>query len=63
MLDPASSVAKGDPLIEKSLGTATGAGDAVWTSDQTPMLLHVFEFITRSALLAWMSEPNRPVRS
>lgn len=38
---------------EKPLGLASGVLSGVWLQGDTPMLLHIFEYITRSALLAW----------
>lgn len=42
-----------DLYTEKPLGLAHGAGDAAWSGEQTPMLLHTFEYIARNALLKW----------
>jgi hypothetical protein len=40
-------------LEEKPLGLATGTRGAVWVAEDTPMLLHTFEYIARKALLKW----------
>jgi hypothetical protein len=38
---------------ERPAGIAAGYGDAAWLVSDCPMLLHVFEHITRNAVLAW----------
>jgi len=38
---------------EKSLGLATQSQGAIWNAEDTPMLLHLFEYIVRKSLLAW----------
>ena len=38
---------------EKPSGVAMSEGMSVWTVKDTPMLLHVFEYIVRKALLGW----------
>ena len=38
---------------EKPLGLASSSRGAVWVSEDTPMLLHLFEYIVRNALLLW----------
>jgi len=40
-------------IAERPLGIAAGMGGAMWDNDETPMLLHVFEHITRGTLLRW----------
>lgn len=40
-------------LEERPSSIGKGHGRHFWSSADVPMLLHVFEFITRSALLAW----------
>jgi hypothetical protein len=38
---------------ERPLGSATATLGGVWTEDDTPMLLHLFEHLVRGALLKW----------
>jgi hypothetical protein len=38
---------------EVPIGLATSSLGASWRREQTPMLLHTFEYIARSALLDW----------
>jgi hypothetical protein len=38
---------------EKSMGLAASAMGGTWLSKDTPMLLHVFEYIVRNSLLNW----------
>lgn len=38
---------------EKPLGLASSSKGAVWLAKDTPMLLHLFEYIVRNALLLW----------
>jgi hypothetical protein len=45
--------AKKGAIAERPLGLAAGTGGAMWDNNETPMLLHVFEHITRGALLRW----------
>jgi hypothetical protein len=40
-------------ISERPFGLAAGTGGAMWDNEETPMLLHVFEHITRGALLRW----------
>jgi hypothetical protein len=42
-----------DGFEETPKSSAVVSGRHVWKSSQVPMLLHVFEFIVRGALLAW----------
>ena len=48
---------QGQPQAEKPLGLAAAVGAAVWQATDLPMLLHIFEHITRRTLLAWMHDP------
>jgi hypothetical protein len=41
------------PAIEVPIGLATSSQNAVWMSKDTPLLLHMFEYIARGALLHW----------
>lgn len=43
-------------ISERPFGLAAGTGGAMWWNEETPMLLHVFEHITRGALLRWWKE-------
>ncbi len=40
-------------LTERPLGLSTMTQQAVWSRDDTPMLLFVFEYIVRNVLLSW----------
>lgn len=42
--------------LERPLGLATGTNDAAWLAADTPMLLHVFEHVARSAILQWWDD-------
>lgn len=44
-----------DGYSEKPLGLASRTGQGVWKNEDTPMLLHMFEYIVRNALLKWWS--------
>lgn len=46
-------IEKGGVLIEIPLGLATHSQGATWVKKDTPMLLHIFEYIVRQALLKW----------
>lgn len=39
--------------IECPSGLATSANNAVWTKDDLPMLLHVFEYVVRTSIINW----------
>lgn len=41
-------------MAEKPTGLACYTSGGTWLADDTPMLLHVFEYITRGALLNWL---------
>lgn len=41
------------PFQERPLGLATATLGASWKAEDTPMLLHVFAYLTRGALLNW----------
>lgn len=47
-------------IAERPLGLAAGTGGAMWDNKETPMLLHVFEHITRGVLLNWWASFDRP---
>jgi hypothetical protein len=38
---------------EKPMGMASSTQGGVWLAEDTPILLHTFEYITRSVLLSW----------
>lgn len=42
-----------DAYQETTAGLGVGSSGAYWTKDDVPMLLHVFEYIVRNALLNW----------
>lgn len=48
-------------VAEKPLGLACSTLNAIWAAKDTPMLLHVFEHITRGSLVNWMRELNQSV--
>lgn len=43
----------GTVFSEKPVGMATAAQGGVWLAEDTPILLHTFEYIVRSTLLPW----------
>jgi len=45
-------------FAEKPFGLATGAKGAVWVAKDTPMLLHLFEYIIRNSLIKWWNSLN-----
>ncbi len=45
-------------FAEKQFGLATGAKGAVWVAKDTPMLLHLFEYIVRNSLIKWWDSLN-----
>lgn len=47
-------------IAERPFGLAAGTGGAMWKNKETPMLLHVFEHITRGALLSWWASHYPP---
>lgn len=47
---------------ERPIGTATSADGGTWTEKDTPMCLHTFEHVVRSALLAWWESLPRAAR-
>jgi hypothetical protein len=47
-------------ISERPFGLAAGTGGAMWDNDETPMLLHVFEHITRGTLLRWWAGHDLP---
>lgn len=44
-----------DEFNERPPGLAAGTVGTVWVLKDTPMLLHIFEYITREVLKAWWS--------
>jgi hypothetical protein len=40
-------------LVEVPLGLSASSYGATWAKKDTPMLLHVFEYIVRGAVLNW----------
>lgn len=44
----------GDCIAEKPTGLAFSSLGGVWLAEDTPMLLHVFEYITRRVLTKWI---------
>ena len=47
-------------IAERPFGLAAGVDGAMWDNEETPMLLHVFEHITRGALLRWWDSAILP---
>ncbi len=47
-------------ISERPFGLAAGTGGAMWKNKETPMLLHVFEHITRGVLLRWWESKASP---
>jgi hypothetical protein len=56
LLEPPLQLARDQPLSERPVGSAVAYGHAVWEANELPMHLHVFEYITRSALLSWLHD-------
>lgn len=56
MLDQPAQLDEGQCPAEKPLGLAAAVGSAVWQAAEMPMLLHVFEYVTRTALLSWFRD-------
>lgn len=50
---PPRSVAENDALVEVPLGLSTSTRGGTWARKDTPMLLHLFEYIVRNSLLKW----------
>lgn len=44
----------GDCMAEKPTGLAVSTLGCVWRAEDTPMLLHIFEYITRGVLTKWI---------
>jgi hypothetical protein len=61
MCGPPSNV--GRPYNEVPEGLATAAYGGIWTRKDVPMLLHLFEYIVRSALLRWWESMLKPESS
>lgn len=56
MCEPPMKAAGWDHASEKPLALASSTRGAAWRASDTPMLLHTFEYITRTALLNWAQE-------
>ncbi|WP_168173834.1 hypothetical protein [Thioclava sp. DLFJ5-1] len=54
MCDPPRSSSNGIH-VEKPMGIATGTLNASWRAEDTPMLLHMFAYLTQGALMNWWS--------
>ena len=52
MCEPPHVLDEGVPL-ETPLGLSSQIGGSAWLAQDTPMLLHVFEYLTRRALQKW----------
>ena len=48
----------GVDYAERTFASAGGRG-GLWKPDEIPMMLHVFEHITRNVLLAWWGSMTR----
>ncbi len=44
---------------ERPLGLAHAEAEGRWMADELPMHLHVFEHVTRRALLTWLTDPEQ----
>jgi hypothetical protein len=53
MCEPGIAVPNSDASSETPAGLAASTLGGVWKVEDTPMLLHVFEYIGRSAILSW----------
>jgi hypothetical protein len=50
---PPDSVAEKKALVEVPMGLSMTSRGGTWASKDTPMLLHVFEYIVRNSLIKW----------
>jgi hypothetical protein len=51
---------EGDARVEKPMGLAWITKGGVWSEEDFPMHLHVFEYIVRGRLLKWWKSFQRP---
>lgn len=47
-------------MSEKPTGLASHTLGGTWVAEDTPMLIHMFEFITRGVLLNWLNDLTMP---
>lgn len=50
---------EGGTLAEKPIGFAMGTRGATWVVEDTPMLLHTFEYIVSKSILKWWEKSAR----
>jgi hypothetical protein len=62
MCEPPNKAGEGlTRFMERPDGLATSTMGSVWRQEDTPMLLHIFEYITRNVLKSWwLSLPVPP---
>jgi hypothetical protein len=53
MTEPPDKHESWEAVAEKPTGLAQSSGGGSWVAADTPMLLHMFEYITRNALCKW----------
>jgi hypothetical protein len=53
MTEPPYRYETWDTVAEKPIGLAQSTGGGTWRAADTPMLLHTFEYMTRSVLNSW----------
>ncbi len=62
MTEPPFKHKSWDAVAEKPIGLAHSAGGGSWVAADMPMLLHVFEYVTRSALGSWWMSMTSPAK-
>jgi hypothetical protein len=64
MCEPPSYLTEGGAPLEKpTVGSAIYMRGGTWMAKDVPILLHTFEYITRSALLEWLKNIEKPKNS
>lgn len=53
MCDPPFQFSADQPFSERPLGLSQTAQGGTWQQSDQPMLLHLFEYVTRNAILGW----------
>jgi hypothetical protein len=53
MCEPSARLGDNGEQAEIPIGLATSTKRGVWVIEDTPMLLHTFEYVVRNAILNW----------
>jgi hypothetical protein len=53
MCEPGFAIPNSDVPAEIPAGLAAASHGGVWIAEDTPMLLHIFEYVSRNAILSW----------